>query len=108
MYKHLENVMCKELQALEEKYRNSNEMSEGDIRRIDLLVHSLKSLATYNAMKDAEEMQSYGGNSYMSNGNSYMNNNSYMNGNARRGYMSRDMEMSGHYPYPMYPEERRW
>lgn len=98
MYKHLENKMCKELDALEEKYRTGMELSEGDLRRIDLLVHSLKSLATYKAMKEAEEAQY--GNSYMN--NSHMNYNSYNNNNR---YMSR--EMPERYP-PMYQEDRRW
>lgn len=114
MYNHLENKMSKELSALEEKYRTGAEMSEGDLRRIDLLAHSLKSLATYCAMKEAEEYNnSYNGN--MNGGNSYMNN-SYMNNSYARGrdgmgrFTSRDMgpDMSGHYPYQMYPEERRW
>lgn len=108
MYKHLENKMCKELAALEEKYRTGAEMSEGDLRRIDLLAHSLKSLATFAAMKEAEEMQS--GNSYMG-GNSYNSYNSYSRGGnmSMNGYPNRDMrqDMSGHYP-PYYPEERRW
>lgn len=107
MYQHLESKLCKELQDLEEKYRSGAEMSEGDLRRIDLLVHSLKSLATYRAMKEA---QGYEDNNYMG-GNSYMNN-SYARGRGMDGrYISRDMEhdMSGHYPaYPMYPENRRW
>ena len=118
MYKHLENKMCKELEALEEKYRTGMEMSEGDLRRIDLLVHSLKSLATYKAMREAEEMQN--SNSYMSSrmnsGNSYMNNsytnNSYANNSYARGRDGRfiSQDMSGHYPmnYPPYPEEQRW
>lgn len=115
MYMNLEKNMCRELEALEEKYRNGAEMSEGDLRRIDLLVHSLKSMATYKAMKQAE---GYENNQYQENynqGNSYMNN-SYMNSSYMRGrgmdgrYVSRDMnqDMSGHYQYPMYPEDRRW
>ena len=111
---NLEYVLCKELGQLEEKYRGGGEMSEGDLRRIDLLAHSIKCLATYTAMKSAEDEQNM---SYM-NGNSYdinhpnnMSNNSYMN-NSYRGpmnrYMSSDMnDMSGHYP-PMYPQDRRW
>ena len=105
MYKHLENKMCKELEALEEKYRTNTELSEGDLRRMDLLFHSLKSLETYRAMKEADEMR-YENNSY-SNG-SYMNN-SY--GRDMNRYVSRDQGMSGHYPMnypPMYPEDRRW
>ena len=115
MYMNLEKNMCRELEALEEKYRNGAEMSEGDIRRIDLLAHALKSMSTYKAMKQAE---GYEGNQYQENynqGNSYMNNsyagNSYMRSRGMDGrYASRDMDQSGHYPmnYPMYPEERRW
>lgn len=97
MYKHLENRMRKELEALEEKYRTGAEMSEGDLRRADLLAHTLKSLATYCAMKEAEE--------YESDMNRNYSNNSMARGNR---YMSRDMDMSGRYPYPVYPEERRW
>ena len=113
MYQYLESKLCKELSAIEEKYHNGAELSEGDLRRIDLLIHSLKSLATYGAMKEAEEPQydnsysmdsSYTNKPYMY--NSGMNN-SYARGRNGR-YMSRDMgpDMSGH--YPMYPEDRRW
>lgn len=113
MFKHLENKMCKELEALEEKYRTGMEMSEGDLRRIDLLSHALKCLAAYKEKKETEEFNGMSGNSYMN--NSYMNNsgmnsyaNSYGYGQNKMGrYTSRDMEMSGHYP-PMYPDDRRW
>ena len=113
---NLEKKMCKELEILEEKYRSGAEMSEGDLRRVDLLVHSLKSLATYRAMRDAEDMQRGYGNQNMNNsGNSYMGNSYMRNNNSDGRYMSRDsgmsQEMSGHYPmnyHPMYPEERRW
>lgn len=98
MYKHLENKMCKELEALEEKYRTGMEMSEGDLRRVDLLLHSLKSMATYKAMIEAQEAQNYGGNSY---------NTSYTRGRDSMGrYASRDMGPDRYPPY--YPEERRW
>ena len=121
-YMMLEKSLCRELELLEEKYRNGQEMSEGDLRRTDLLAHAIKSLATYTAMKQAEgygydnnSFNSYNGNSYMNSypNNSYANNsygnNSYDN---TRGMRSREMgpDMSGHYPmnYPMYPEDRRW
>lgn len=110
----LENKLCKELELLEEKYRTGAEMSEGDLRKIDLLVHSMKSLATYTAMKQSE-MNQYNNSSYGMNNGSYSNNsygnNSYMD-NSHMMRQNRDVnsEMSGHYPmnYPMYPEERRW
>ena len=105
----LENKLCKELEFLEEKYRTGADMSEGDLRRIDLLVHSMKSLATYTAMRQAENEQ-YGNQNMMGN-NSYANSygNPYGNSYGRNmGQYSREVEASGHYPYPPYQEERRW
>jgi len=110
-YMILENKLCKELELLEEKYRTGAEMSEGDLRKIDLLAHAMKSLATYTAMKQSEMGQQYNNNSYNMNSGSYMNgsygNNSYMDMRRSR---ENGPDMSGHYPmnYPMYPEERRW
>ena len=105
MGKHdiLEKKMCKELELLESKYTDGTEMTVEDLKKIDMLAHALKSLATYNAMKEAEEyeMDGYSG---------------------RRGrspstgrYVSRDMGRSyddgysGRYMYPpMWPPERNW
>ena len=108
MYKKheiIEEKMCKELEMIEDKYKGGAELAEADLRKVDMLVHALKSLATYEAMKEASEMQSYAmGNS---NGNSY--NNSYARGRDSMGrYTSRDMgpDMSGYYPPHPYPE--RW
>ena len=104
-YMILENKLCKELELLEEKYKNGAEMSEGDLRKIDLLSHAMKSLAAYTAMKGPEQEyeQSYPGNSY-ANG-PYMGN-SYNPYDTYRGMRSREMgpNMSGHYPY----NEPRW
>lgn len=126
-YMVLENKLCKELDLLEEKYRTGADMSEGDLRRLDLLSHSIKSLATYIAMKQNEQpyqmqqmqqqmpqqmsqqmsqmnssmggQMSSGGNSY---GNSYMN--SYQNMPNQSGHYQEN------YPkyMPFYPEDRRW
>ena len=110
-YMNLESKLCRELEMLEEKYRNGQEMSEGDLRRIDLLAHAMKSLATFVAMKEAEtgyQEEQYMDTSRMGN-NSYMNN-SYMNYNRGMDgrFTSRDMDTSGYYQHPMYPQERRW
>lgn len=51
----LEQKMCKELDNLEEKFQSGSEMSIQDLEKIDKLYHALKSMATYNAMKEAEE-----------------------------------------------------
>lgn len=108
----LENKLCKELELLEEKYRTGAEMSEGDLRKIDLLAHSMKSLAAYIGMKSSEmpQYETPAPMNSMNSMNSYNNNYgnaSYMD-NSYGMRMSREGDMSGHYPYPMYREERRW
>jgi len=114
-YKILEQKMCKELEMLEQKYQGSPaEMSVQDLDKIDKLYHALKSMVTYNAMKEAEEYGEEG----MS-GDGY----SGRRGRAANGrYVSRDAGpqmsgygysggyddgYSGHYPMmpPRYP---RW
>ena len=96
----LESAMCKELDKLEDKYKGGVEMSLDDLKKLDLLYHTLKSKATYDAMTEANEYGYEGGMS------------------GRRGrdsmgrYVSRDMGpgYSGHYPpYDPYmpPEWRR-
>ena len=54
-FEALEKTMCRELETLEQKVSGGNEMSVQELDKIDKLVHAMKSLATYNAMKDAEE-----------------------------------------------------
>ena len=106
-YMNLESKLCRELELLEEKYRNGAEMSEGDLRKIDLLAHSMKCLATFVAMKEAENID-YNDNYSRSYDSSYARGRDSMGRFVSRD-MSQDMrghDMSGHYPY--YPEERRW
>jgi len=95
----LEQKMCKELDTIEEKYRGGADMSAQDLDRIDKLVHALKSLATYRAMKEAEE---YSEDRRMQN----------MSGRPYPPRMSYDMRgMSGTYePYPGYFRDQtaRW
>lgn len=56
----LEQKMCKELETLEDKYRGGEQMSMQELEKIDKLYHALKSMATYNAMKEAEEYENDG------------------------------------------------
>ena len=56
-FEALEKKMCQELEAIEQKLKSGAEMSETDLKRADLLAHTMKSLATYKAMKDAEEYE---------------------------------------------------
>lgn len=108
----LEQKMCKELDGLEEKYQGGQELSESDLKRMDILWHALKSKATYDAMKEAKEYEMQGGMSYDNRGGNSYANRSYNDG----GYSGRrSMEMgpgySGHYP-PMMPmpyyNDRQW
>ena len=114
----LEQKMCKELKALEDKYLSSQtELAIQDLEKIDKLYHALKSMATYNAMKEAEE---YNGEDngmsgrrgrdpvtgrYMSMSGDPMESpqQSYAEGYSR-GYS--EGQMSGHYPmyHPPYPK----
>ena len=97
-FESLEKSMCKELEAIEQKLKGGAEMSETDLKRADLLTHTMKSLATYKAMKEAEE--------YDREEEPGM---SGRRGRAANGrYVSRaygpmneyDDNMSGRYPYP--------
>ena len=52
-----EEKVCKEIDLLKSKYMQnpSQEMSIQDLEKLDKMYHLLKSMATYGAMKDAEE-----------------------------------------------------
>lgn len=122
-FEHLENKLDQELRNLNEKYRQGAEMTEGDLKKADMLAHTAKCLMAYEKMLSETNGQpeyyqgnsyqgnnsymsgnSYTGNSYM--GNSYADGNSYARDSMGR-YASRDMApMSGH--YPMIPGEPRW
>lgn len=118
-YKILEQKMCKELELLEEKYRGGADMAPQDLDRIDKLYHALKSKATYDAMKEAEEGYDDGlsgrrGRSVMT--GRYMSRDggeSYAEGYSR-GYSEAMNQMngennSGHYPMGGYPSRYpRW
>jgi len=56
-FEALEKAMCKELEAIQQKLVGGAEMSETELRRVDMLTHAMKSLATYEAMKDAEDWE---------------------------------------------------
>ena len=100
----LEQKLCKELDTLEDKYRSGAELSENDLKRIDMLYHALKNKAKYEGEKEAEE--------YNMHSMSYENRGGY---SGRRS--SRDMGPnggnSGHYPMmpnnPYYYDmDRQW
>lgn len=109
-FEALEKSMCKELEAIEQKMKSGTEMSVQDLDKVDKLTHAMKSLATYKAMKEAEE---YGMEDGMSGarGRSPMTGRYVSRDPGYSGYgRSYDDGYSGHYPmmYPAYPEPRRW
>ena len=110
-YELLESKICKELDLLEEKYRTGAEMSEGDLRRLDLLAHSIKSLATYSAMKEAEENRSYPVRQQRQVNNNYdssYNDNMYPQREMTNRFVSRENHPPASGLMSYYPEERRW
>lgn len=56
MFENIENVLCDELDKMDEKYADGQEISSGDLAKADLIFHALKSVATYKAMKDGGMM----------------------------------------------------
>lgn len=80
-FEALEKALCKELELIEHKVQGA-EMSTADLDKIDKIVHAMKSLATYTAMKEAEE---YDGGMSGRRGRSMYGGNSYADGYAR-GY----------------------
>lgn len=118
----LEQKLCKELEIIESKFiQNPNaEMSAQDLEKVDKIYHALKSMATYNAMKEAEgyEEQGYSGRHMRSpstgryiSGTGYSMNNgdSYADGYANGYSEAMAQNQSGHYPMMQnnYPP-RRW
>ncbi len=103
MFENLENTLCDELDHLNEKYKNGQEMSSGDLQKADALFHALKSAATYKAMKEAEGMDGQSERSY----------GSYARGRSRTTgrYMSRDMgsrDMGSRDGYPREMIDPYW
>lgn len=98
----IERKMCKEIETIEEKYRANPtaEMTVQDLDRLDKLYHALKSKATYDAMKEANEYEMdnvserRGRTSSMTGRNSYRDGgDSYTEGYSR-GYSEAMSQMS--------------
>ena len=109
-YEELEKVMCTELETLERKIKSSGaEMSMSDLEKIDKLAHAMKCLATYKAMKEAEEMEEgmSGRRGRAANGRfvsreSAASAASYADGYSQ-GYSEAMRQQSGHYPAAVPP-----
>lgn len=95
----LEHKMCEEVKLIEKKYENGGaaEMDINDLKKLDLLYHTLKSKATYDAMKEAEEY-GYDRNQMSGRMMPRMSGHYYDDRSYSDGY-------SGGYPYPPRP---RW
>lgn len=53
MFENIENVLCAELEEMDERYKDGHEINSGDLAKADLIFHALKSAATYKAMKES-------------------------------------------------------
>ena len=120
-YENLEEAMCKELEMIQARYAQNPamEMSIQDLEKVDKLYHALKSMATYNAMKEAEEYEQDGfsGRRGRAANGRYVSRDaspdrSYADGYSE-GYSEAMKEMnggnSGHYPMMGgYNPPRRW
>ena len=60
-FEALEKAMCKELEIIEQRMKTGAEMSTAALEKVDKLTHARKSLATYTAMKEAEEYEEMDG-----------------------------------------------
>lgn len=105
-YESLEKNLCEELEIIEQKLRGGQEMSETDLKRADLITHTMKSLATYKAMKEAEEyegeMDGYSGRRGRAMNGRYVSRDggaSYSEGYSH-GYSEAMDQMSGRWPMP--------
>jgi len=98
MCRNICETLHREMEMLDEKYANGNQMNSQDLEHIDKIAHALKSIATYEAMQGSSE---YG--------------DSYARGRSRTTgrYMSRDGGSYAYDPYRTVPEgyersERRY
>ena len=62
MCENICEAIHRELHKLDEKYANGTQLSDADLKDFDIMVHALKSHATYEAMKG--DSGYYGGDSY--------------------------------------------
>lgn len=98
----LEQKMLKELEMVEAKISSNQgqQMTDKDVELIDKLYHALKSLATYKAMKEAEEGMGGGYSGARGRGanGQYISRdgNSYSSG-YEQGYDDAMSRMSGHW-----------
>lgn len=116
-YDLLLNKVFKELDMIQEKYRNGAEMTEGDLRRLEMLSHSGASLCKINKFQKDEDIMPPMNPSMNGSGNSYMGSsytNQYQNSypasqrDGMQHFMSRESYQNNSGFVPFYPEDRRW
>lgn len=102
-HENLEQKLCKELDTLEDKYRSGAELSENDLKRLDILYHTLKNMTKYEGEKEAQE--------YSMRSMSYENRGGYSGRNYSRDMGPVGGGYSGHYPMmqrPRYEMDWQW
>lgn len=106
-YENIDEALCREMDMLDKKYANGDELSIQDLEKIRLLFSSMVKGETYYAMKEEsewdEDEMSHGGRDYS--GRRGMIRSGRRGRDSMGRYVSRDMmpDMSGHYPEYMPP-----
>ena len=110
-FESLEKFLCKQLEDLEQNV-TSKGITTQELDQIDKIIHALKSLVTYKAMKESEEYSNpeHGFSGY--HGRSYTNYNhgqSYEDGYSR-GYAEgqRQAHDTMNHNYPAMPYPKNW
>ena len=57
MYEGICDAIHRELSRLDEKYANGTQITGSELAHIDMMAHTLKSLAAYDAMKYEDSYQ---------------------------------------------------
>lgn len=115
VYEIILKQVCKEISDIAESIDKNGNVSEQELKRLDILYHLKKDLLATWGMEHPEEY--YEGNSGMrgrspSTGRYVSRDTSYTEGYSK-GYseaMNQANNNSGHYPMqnPYYPDNRRW
>ena len=138
MYPYTMKELCREMDSFEEKFRSGGGMTESDLRRAELVSHTMKNIASYCHIMESSQSQemmqpdmrsmqnlpiNMGVNSgrmrsyadgpmsgTMNNGmsNGMSNNMGSMNNMNNMSNMGNMSNNSYGYPMGYYPEERRW
>lgn len=94
MYDNIKKQLCKELDKMDKRLEEGGELSMDDLRKYDLIMHAMKSGATWEAME---------GQSYAYDGASYRRGRDSMGRYTSRADQPQPDPMGGEFGYPFPP-----